>query len=1050
MRLGQLLHACILLFLVFGLVQSTSAQLYDYVILDSESSIAGLQVNDISQDASGYLWVATNAGVSRFDGKNFTNYTVRNGLAENYATSIYCDSKNRIWVGHQSAGVSLILKDSIQHFSEENGLANNEVHDFYEDENGEMWVSTFDGLSYFEDGVWSEVVLELGQVSNNIQTVTQDDNGNFWLGTYGSGIIVLDGKDILQGNRMSSHLHMGNGLVNNYVTSIAAAQNRMIIGTLGGITEWNDGEFRAVTSNEMLGSNQINDLTVSAKNELWLATFNGVVRLQNEELLSLSERNGLPQNEVLAVFSDQENNIWLGTKAGLVRVKNLAFSHYFSTEEVDVYPSSMFVDSQNRLWVGNEAGGVLSFDGEEFVNAFEDPDINDHQISSIAEDGDGNLWFGTMDFGGLFQWDGERFYIYSDEFGLADNYINCLTTDKDGVLFIGTPNGLSTFDGLDFEIVYLSDDFATNHVTALELLDDGTIMIGSKDGSVFKYTDGQAELYELVKPESAITDITELSNGIGYATLEHGVYLDNEGVLKHILDIKGFRGSNARAIFESGNVLFVTSSNGVDQINSLTDSISIEHFSSMEGYLGGASKSGAVTEFEGQFFIGTEKGITRFDPTELKQNQSAPNVRFTELQLSYETVDWKELGYSTTASGLPTELELPYTENNLRFFFQGINHQAPEGVKYKWQLEGYEQNWTPFSDQTIANYPSLPPGNYTFKLLACNSSDVCSAEPESFSFKIRPPFWRTLWFYVVVSLSLIGLTYLFIKRRERVLLEEKQILESTVAERTKELREQKEIVEHQNQHITESIEYASNIQKAILPAEAEMISAFKDHFVFYRPKETVGGDFYWVYHSNNISWAAAVDCTGHGVSGAFMSMIGSDLLNQIVIEKQVSEPGKVLEEMDNGIKLAFAQSAKEFESDQGMDVSLVRIDHAKKSLQFAGAQRPLFVFMDDELTEVEGDKVSISCADELEKTFETHHLNYKENTAIYLFSDGITDQFGGERGKKFMVRRVRDFLSSNHHNTMEEQHTALIKTFDDWKGEENNQIDDVMLLGIRL
>ena len=132
-----------------------NAQVYDLVILDSKSGIVGVQVNDITQDAEGYIWVATNGGVSRYDGKNFVNYVRRDGLAENNCTAIFCDSENRVWVGHQTGGVSIIFPDSIQRISEENGLANNEVHDIFQDDKDNIWVATFGGVSKFDGSTWN-------------------------------------------------------------------------------------------------------------------------------------------------------------------------------------------------------------------------------------------------------------------------------------------------------------------------------------------------------------------------------------------------------------------------------------------------------------------------------------------------------------------------------------------------------------------------------------------------------------------------------------------------------------------------------------------------------------------------------------------------------------------------------------------------------------------------------------------------------------------------------------------------------------------------------
>lgn len=1031
----------LLLIFIFGAHLSSRAQVYDFVVHDRESGIAGVKINDIDQDANGYLWIATNSGLSRFDGKSFVNYHEKNGLSENHCTTVLCGDDGRIWVGHQTTGLSIIQGKSITNLSEETGLANNEVHDVFQSADGAIWVATFGGVSTYNGEEWQTMTTADGLVSNNIQVIAQESENRMWLGSYGTGITILE-------NGVAKSLHRGHGLINNYVTSLVPNGNQMLIGTLGGLSSWSKSGFNEISGTEELSNNQINGVAVGPKESIWLATFNGANRLLAGKVLSVTEENGLPKNEITNVFVDVEGNVWLGTQVGLIRIKTLAFSHHFSNEEIDIYPSSFFTDSKGRLWAGNEAGGVLSFDGENFVSAFEDPDINDHQISSICEDSDGSLWFGTMDFGGLFQWDGDKFYIYSDEFGLADNNINCLATDEDGILLIGTPNGLSTFDGMDFQIVFLSDDFASNHVTCIEPASDGAFLIGAEDGSIFKYQSGEARQLDEPVISSRITDIATSENAFAYGS-EHGIWIDENGTITHLSEETGLFNASIRSLIIHENRLIAGTSNGIEEIVFEADSFRVDKHTRADGFLGGSCNQAAIILHGSEILFGTDKGIVEFSLSEINRQQNSPKTTLTELQLSYESVDWSEKDYDVSENGLPVELSLSYTDNTLRFFFIGVDHSSPDQVRYKWKLEGYENDWTPFSDQNMANYPSLPAGDYTFNLIACSGSGICSEEPIQYSFSINPPFWRTWWFYTLLIIAVFVGTYFYVRQREQRLLEEKEILESTVEERTKELREQKEIVEHQNQHITEGIEYASNIQKAILPSEEEMTTAFNGHFVFYRPKDVVGGDFYWTHHDGDIAWAAAVDCTGHGVSGAFMSMIGSDLLNQIIIEKKISDPAKVLEEMDKGIKLAFAQSAKEFESDQGMDVTLVRIDRKKNSLVFAGAQRPLFIFIDGELTEIEGDRYSISCADEMTKSFQSHEVKYSEDSVVYLFSDGITDQFGGPKGKKFMVRRVREFLVENHINGMEEQHQALIKTFDDWRGEDN-QIDDVMLMGIRL
>lgn len=1043
MKLGRTVRLSILLLLLVNAFTTAFGQRYDFVVHQQESGLAGNQVNDISQDNSGVIWAATNNGVSAFDGVSFENLDSNSGLAEELCTTIHIAKNGNVWIGHQTGGVSVIHDNEVVIYSEENGLVNNEVHDIIQSEDGRIWVATFGGVSVFDGNQWNAYTTENGLSFNNTQVLIESSEGQIWAGSYGAGVNIISGNSV-------SQLHLADGLVNNYVTSLLEADGKLYVGTLGGISTWNGNVFDNGYAQRSLFSNQINGLALDANNKLWLATFNGAVRLNENSELVLSEQNGLTENEVLDVFIDSQDNVWLGTKIGLIRVRNLAFSHYESTEDLDLYPSSIFLDSKNNLWAGNEAGGVLKYDGEMFVQAFDDPDINDHNISAIAEDSEGNLWFGTADFGGLFQFDGERFYIYSDEFGLADNNINCLTT-YDGLLFIGTPNGLSTYDGMDFEMVYISDDFGTNHITALQVSRDGTLIIGSKDGKVHLYKEGDVTPLEALNTNSAITDIASTEFGLCFTTQNDGVWIvDGESIL-HVSDKEGLPDSKTQFVFQDGGVLYVGGKSSIHALTIQKDSVAVNSFSYNHGYLGGTPKDAALSKKDDVWFIGTEKGITRFNPEELNEISAQPAVEFVDLQLSYESVNWQKQGFSVNEQGFPVDLDLPYTDNNLRFFFRGIDHQNPEGVRYKWRLEGYEKDWIPLTEQTVANYPSLPHGDYTFQVVACNGNGTCSPSPTTYSFTINPPFWKAWWFHVSLAIIIIGSTVFFIKRRERVLREEKELLEATVEERTKELREQKEIVELQNEHITESIEYASNIQKAILPSVSEMQRAFEDHFVMYRPKDTVGGDFYWVYSQDDISWAAAVDCTGHGVAGAFMSMIGSDLLNQIIIEKQIQEPATVLDELDKGIKLAFAQSEKEFETDQGMDVSLVRLDRKAKTLKFAGAQRPLFMVVDGELQEVEGDKVSISCAEQMNaEQFNSHQLSYSSGTKLYLFSDGIVDQFGGPKGKKFMQRRLRDFINENHHLSLTDQATALDNTFDDWKGTEHDQLDDVMLMAIQL
>ncbi|TNF25167.1 MAG: hypothetical protein EP314_07005, partial [Bacteroidetes bacterium] len=743
MLLRRTLRSIVLLLLLAASKGYVSAQVYDLEILDSESGIVGSQINGICQDRLGYIWVATNSGVSRYDGKEFKNYHKRDGLSENHCSAIYCDSNGRVWVGHQTTGLSVIYNDSVANYSEANGLANNEIHDIIEAENGHIWVATFGGVSEFDGAKWRNVTTANGLSMNNSRCLLQDAKGDIWVGTYGAGI------NIISEDRITS-LSSKQGLANNYITDIGFYQGQILVGTLNGVSALQRGAFVEPGFVKGMVNSQINCISFNRNGDLWLGTFIGAARVRNGQTLNLTEANGLCSNEVLSVLNDREGNTWLGTRKGLVRLKNLAFAHYLSTDETDIEPTCIFRDRKGTIWAGNEAGGVLRFDGQGFVQAFSDPDINDRQISAIGEDGFGNLWFGTMDFGGLFQWDGKKLYIYSDEFGLADNNINCLAQDAEGNLVIGTPSGLSIYDGDGFSLIPLGNDLGADHITAMETSNKGTVVVGTAGGKVY-ILDGQtAEAIEGIEASSPITDICESDHGLTILTQVDGMYLVTASSIRHLDEGNGLRGSSLRSVAQLGKNLYVGTAQGLQQLWFIGDSLITRTFDYAHGFLGKTCQRGSILSEGDNLWIGTTEGITRFTSKERTDDLYEPLTYLTQVQLDLRDVDWASLGYGTDERGLPIDLRLNYTENSLRFLFKGINHRQPKDVTYKWMLAGYETNWNPPSAQEYVSYPNLPPGNYTFMLVACNSANICNQEPVTFSFTITPPIWRTWPFYITV------------------------------------------------------------------------------------------------------------------------------------------------------------------------------------------------------------------------------------------------------------------------------------------------------------
>ena len=257
-------------------------------------------------------------------------------------------------------------------------------------------------------------------------------------------------------------------------------------------------------------------------------------------------------------------------------------------------------------------------------------------------------------------------------------------------------------------------------------------------------------------------------------------------------------------------------------------------------------------------------------------------------------------------------------------------------------------------------------------------------------------------------------------------------------------------IEQKHKEIIDSVNYAKKIQEAILPDTEIIFSHLPHSFILYKPRDIVSGDFYWFARNNNISIIAAVDCTGHGVPGAFMSMIGNTLLNKIVMEKDIIDPGQILSELNHEVNVALKQDRSASESRDGMDVAICAVDYEKLELKYAGANRPLYFIKNNAVEETRASKFPIGgLAHDAPKIFETHSFSIQPFDTFYISTDGYADQFGGGSGKKLMAKKFKDLLLSMQNKKMSEQRIFLNDFIDDWK-KNSEQTDDILVIGIRI
>lgn len=289
-----------------------------------------------------------------------------------------------------------------------------------------------------------------------------------------------------------------------------------------------------------------------------------------------------------------------------------------------------------------------------------------------------------------------------------------------------------------------------------------------------------------------------------------------------------------------------------------------------------------------------------------------------------------------------------------------------------------------------------------------------------------------------------------IKKEANIKLEEKN---RTITAQKVEIEKQRDLAEtqrdqiaYQKKHITDSIMYAKRIQTALLPS-LELFSDEIDHFVLYKPLDIVSGDFYWVSRKENLQIVIAADCTGHGVPGAFMSMLGVTMLNEIVNGKGIVMPDQIINNLRDEIIKSLKQSIDEDRVKDGMDMTISVIDYDKNKLWFAGANNPLIFIRNDELESIRGDKMPVAIHYRM-NPFTLHEIDLKKGDCIYMFSDGYGDQFGGPKQKKFMIKHLKEKLMEYHKLPMIEQGKKLDEAFEEWKG-NSPQVDDVILIGIR-
>jgi serine phosphatase RsbU (regulator of sigma subunit) len=329
---------------------------------------------------------------------------------------------------------------------------------------------------------------------------------------------------------------------------------------------------------------------------------------------------------------------------------------------------------------------------------------------------------------------------------------------------------------------------------------------------------------------------------------------------------------------------------------------------------------------------------------------------------------------------------------------------------------------------------------FSFCLFLINIQD------RSYDLDILPP-QDSPYRFILYSTIVLAVVYFVVRSQTRRLIKTKKLLKEK--EQALELiAYQKVELEIRDRNITDSLIYAQRIQEALLPSEDYFRKHFNESFILFKPKDIVSGDFYWIGEKGNKIFVVAADCTGHGVPGALMSMIGLDLIEKTINEDNIESPSRIMGVLNRGLEKTFSRE-KNIGTiiRDGMDIGLCVINKEEKKLTYAGAFFPLYLIRNDSLTEIKGDKIIIGMNPD-GMPYTEHQVDLQDDDIVYIFSDGYVDQFGGTDNKKFMYRRFRYLLLNIHNFPVNHQKAILEENFKNWMG-KNSQVDDILVIGIR-
>jgi len=702
-------------------------------------------------DREGALWIGTSGGgLSRLKDGEFSTYTVKEGLSNEVILSLFEDSTGNIWIGTDGGGADLLNNGKFTVYSTKNGLAANSVYCFAEDPSGGMWIGTDGGVSRLQKGRFQTYSTANGLPSAKVRALYWDRDGGLWIGTNGGGLAR-------EKNGSFTTFTTHDGLSSNAVFSICSDEDANLwIGTIGGgLDRLHASKFEAYTDSDGLGATDVYALYPDREGSLWIGTGGaGLSRLKDGEITAYGAKEGLTHDVVLPIFEDHEGSLWVGTPKGLNRLKDGKVTSYSTKNGLsNDFVFSITEDHQENLWVGTRVGLDRFTDGKFVVYTTRDGLPNDLVLSTYA-DRDGDLWIGTRS--GLTLYREGKFRTYTTADGLSNNFVIAIAQGQDGELWIGTNGGgLNRFKDGRFQVFSTSTGLSNNVVWSIHTDSQGDVWVGTGGGGLCRIRNGTIRTY----------------------TTSDGLFDDN---IFQILE-------------DASGKLWMSSNKGISsvdkgQLNALDDgkikSVTYDSYGVADGMKskecnGGFQPAGWRTR-DGRLWFPTMKGAVMIDPSTLRRSQP-PRVVVEEILIDKQVQSSR------------AQIEARPGRGELEFHYTALSFFSPQVIHFKYKLDGFDTAWVDAATRRNAYYTNIAPGKYTFRVIAGNKDGVWNEDGAAVEFVLRPHFRQTFWFYALCALlTVLAVLSVYWARLEQMKAREQHLV-ALVGERTRDL--QKEVME---------------------------------------------------------------------------------------------------------------------------------------------------------------------------------------------------------------------------------------------------------------